>query len=207
MPTYLKTSGWLLLLALLPACAALGLGRAESPEPLALWRDAHAALDSASFERAIQSFDRLAREHPSTEPGREALFYLGTLYLDPRNAAWDSQQAEDALRRYLALDPQEYAIQRRPEARTMYELAQQLNLPPDERSLAALQPGTRPAPVRPTRVVPQSRFEDVQGQLRSAASERDQLRAERDRLRDTIKQKDEELERIRRTLTGTGRRQ
>jgi hypothetical protein len=178
-----------LLAAVLYGCAHLPRGDSAAPRDL-LWNDAHLALYTEEFTAADSLFDQLATTHPATDQGREALFYIGALHLDPRNRGWDSERAETALREYLAQDTLGPVIHRRPEARTLLELAVQLNLPPDER-VSALQPATRTVHHRV--VVPA-------GQQREIAEENERLRrlvAERD---DQIRRQREELERIRRTL-------
>src|SRR5690606_10279469 len=88
-------------------------------------------------------------------------------------------------------------LHRRPEAVTLLQLARQLNMPAEER-VPGLQPETR---VVTERVVVPAR------ESRALAAEVDRLRrllAERDA---TIQQQKEELERIRKTLTGRGGRE
>jgi hypothetical protein len=183
----------LLPLLLLSACSTLGLSRSETPERIVLWNQAHQSLHSGEFAQAAAQFERVAREHPDSDAGRESLFYLATIRLDPRNPEWDPAPAEEHLRLYLAADSaQPGIVQRFPEARTLFQLARQLNMPADER-VPGLQPETR---VVTQRVVVPAR------ESRALAAEVDRLRrqlAERDA---TIQQQKEELERIRKTLTG-----
>lgn len=184
----------LLLLLLVPACAHLGLGT-EMRERSSVWYEAHNAFSSGDYSRATVLFSDLAARYPDTEEGRESLFFLGTVHLDPRNPAWDSQPAETALVRYLeaeSLNPG--SIHRRPEGETLLHLAQQLNMPGRERV-----PGLQPEVV--TREVQVPRVVVPAVESRALADEVQRLRAllaERD---STIRQQREELERIRRTLT------
>jgi TolA-binding protein len=185
----------LLLAALLPACAHLGSmgggGRAQ------LWRDAHQALASGAFAQADSLFARLADRYPDSEPGRESLFYRGAIRLDPRNPGWDPQPAEALLRRYLGADPaSQGTLNRRPEGETLFQLAQQLNMPADER-VPGLQPETRVETrvVRERVVVPASQSRALAGEV---ARLKEQL-GERDAQ---IRRQQEELDRIRKTLTG-----
>ena len=196
------TRGLVFLLALfLTACATLAPGSAGR-EGRRLWTQAHLALQAENFRAADSLFTRLATAHPGSEEGREALFFLGEMRMDPRNPGWNSRQAADYLRRYLARgDSGRVEIHRQSEASTFLELANQLNLPAGQR-IGALQPGTtvevrRTAPV-PQRVVP--------------SEEAAALRAEVERLRGQVAERDEtiqrqrdELNRIRNTLA-PGRR-
>jgi hypothetical protein len=192
----MKWLGWTLTCLLLAACASVGGAERRAAEArLALWHEAHAAVAAGQFGRADTLYGTLIGQHGATEQGRESLFYLGALRLDPRNPNWSSALAETALEMYLGTDST--ARTRRPEARTLYELARQLNLPSESRA-PGLQAETRVVE-RPVRVV-------VPG--REASS----LQAEVNRLREqintkdaTIKRQEEELDRIRRTLAAPGR--
>lgn len=191
----------LLLVVLVPACAHLGLGSGDGSRD-ALWRSGHLALRAGNFRGADSAFARLALHFPDTDQGREALFYLGAIRLDPRNPGWTSRGAADYLSRYLAkADSGDRAeIHRQPEARTLLELANQLNLPAGDR-VRALQPQTDTV------------YRTGPGRIRVAPAEESQaLQTENDRLRrviadreETIKRQREELERIRNTLA-PGRR-
>lgn len=191
----------LFFVLLLSACATIGLrpGGGERDE---LWTEAHLALRAERFGAADSAFSRLVAAHPEAEEGREALFFLGATRLDPRNPAWSSRQAADYLRRYLAQadSGRKVEIHRRPEAVTLLQLANQLNMPAEQR-ISALQPQTqteRVAVPGPVRVVPGD-------QARELAAEVERLRrlvAERE---ETIRKQREELERIRNTLA-PGRR-
>ena len=190
-----------LVVLLLSACATIGLG-SEGRERDDLWSVAHLALQAERFAAADSAFSRLATMHPGTEEGRESLFFLGAMHLDPRNPGWSSGEAAEYLRRYLALadSAREVQIHRRPEAVTILQLANQLNMPAEQR-IGALQPQTqteRVAVPGPVRVVPGE-------QARELAAEVERLQrqvAERD---ETIKKQREELNRIRNTLA-PGRR-
>ena len=154
-----------------------------------MWDEAHGYFATDDYVRADSLFSLLAREFPETNEGRESLFYLGAMHLDPRNPEWDSEAAEKRLREYLAADGEEGLIHRRPEGETLFELAYQLNLPMEQR-IPDLQ-------VKPqTRVIVKS--EVVQG----AMEETDELRAQLAAREEEVRQLREELERIRRTLTG-----
>jgi hypothetical protein len=181
------------LLLLLGACAPSRMMHSSADERTALWDRAHEALASARYAEADSAFERIATEYPDTDEGRESLFYLGALRLDPRNPNWDPDPAETRLRRYLALDTvRSFRIHRAPEARILLEMAHQLNLPAEDR-ISGLQPEPKVVTV-PQRIV---RYKDSQekdaliADLKAQVSDRDT----------TIKHLQDELERIRRTLT------
>lgn len=184
------------LVLLLGACAHLGVNPHEGRAREALWDQAHRALDSADFPRADSLFTRLSTDYPDTDAGRESLFYLGALRLDPRNPNWDPQPAETRLRHYLDVDSsRETTVHRRPEAEILVEIAHQLNLPPAQR-ITGLQPGEKVVKV-PQRIVA---YKETETQANEIADLRQQV-ATRDAQ---IKKLQDELDRIRKTLT-TGR--
>ena len=188
----MKQFSLVILTLTLSACTHLSARSDESRMRTELWNEGHMALYAENFARADSLFTRLAAEFARSEEGREAVFYLGTLRIDPRNREWSPERSEQALRQYLRQDTTGTRIHRRPEAMTLLELAKQLNMPPEER-VAGLQPGTRVVQ-GPTRVVAPA------GQQRELSEENERLRrqvAERD---EQIRRQREELERIRRTL-------
>jgi hypothetical protein len=156
-----------------------------------LWDDAHRALALGEFQQAARGFAGLAEEYPDTREGRESIFYLGTLHMDPRNPDWNPRPAADHLRRYLSLDTVASIVSRRPEASVLLQLAEQLNMPATER-VPGLQPETRVVEAAPRIIRPEQCPvpADVEALRRQLAERDDQIRAQR-----------EELERIRRTLT------
>ncbi|CAN5723660.1 hypothetical protein BH23GEM5_BH23GEM5_03350 [soil metagenome] len=202
-------SGSLLLILLLPSCATLGLGRGDGGMD-ELWRNAHTAFAQERFADAERGFRRVAAEFPERREGREALFYLGSLQMDPRNPKWEPDSAAVSLRRYLERDSVAAPhTLRRPEALVLMEIANQLNLPPDQR-VPELQPRTRvvtraPAPGRaptqaappPLRVAPAAEAAAEIERLRRQLGEREKVIAARD---DEIRRLREEIERIRKTL-------
>jgi hypothetical protein len=198
----MKWFGSILVLLLLAACATANAGtqRRAAAARTQLWRQAHEALAMQQFARADTLFGAIVRDYGSSDIGHESLFYIAAMRLDPRNPDWSSALAETALEMYLSADTSSRMELRRPESRTLYELARQLNMPAEER-VRGLQAEprvvTREVPV-PQRVVP--------------AGELTALNAEVTRLREALrvseamnKQKDEELERIRKTLAPAAR--
>lgn len=197
------TRGLVFLLALfLAACASLAPG-SRGGEGKRLWTQAHLALRAENFRAADSLFTRLATAYPATEEGREALFFLGEMRMDPRNPGWNSRSAADYLRRYLARGDSagRVEIHRRPEASTFLELANQLNLPAGQR-IGALQPGTtvqiREAAPVPQRVVPSEEAAELRAEI-------ERLRGELAGRDETIRRQRDELNRIRNTLA-PGRR-
>ena len=95
----MRVTRWLpALVLLLPGCAHLGAGPSEGWERARLWDEAHGYFATYDFERADSVFSLIAREHPETDEGRESLFYLGALRVDPRNPEWDAEVSEARLR-------------------------------------------------------------------------------------------------------------
>lgn len=191
----MKIASTLFLAALLSACAVF------APENLGpdaarrdgLWRQGHAAMQRDSFRVAMAAFQRLSAEHPHSDFGREALFYLGTLYLEPSNPAYDAGLATQNLELYLTADTQGGRVTRRPEAETLLALSRQLTLPCEQRTGSLRcdpQVVTRPGG-SDTVVVRQGSDQSAEvSRLRRELNERDA----------TIRGLREELERIRNTL-------
>ena len=182
-----------LILVSTSGCAALGFG-SSGGERYQTWARANDALAREDFAGAEALFEQVATNYPDSVEGRESLFFLGALRLDPRNDEWDPQPAEERLASYLALaDEQRKQLYRYLEAQTLHELARQLNLPPESR-VAGLQPEERVVTVEERVVVPARESRELSAEV---ARLRQQL-AERDAR---IRTQQEELERIRRTLT------
>lgn len=192
----------ILLFVLLSAssgCASLGLGSTGGGRGSAqeLWNGASDALARYDFERAESLYTRLATDHPETVEGRESVFYLGAIHLDPRNPDWDPAPAQARLEEYLANREGGPRLYRYLEAQTLHEIARQLNLPPESR-VAGLQPEERVVTVERRVVVPARQSRELSAEVSRL---REQI-AERDAR---IAQQQEELERIRRTLTTPAR--
>jgi hypothetical protein len=198
----MKTVFALSLAVLLASCASLG----ESLGPGAaardqLWRQGHAAMNADSFRVAIAAFQRLAADHPETMEGREALFYIGTMYLDPSHPGFDAAQAHHNLTLYTARDTvgDGAPVIRRPEAHRLLELSRELTIPceqrdgplrcdPDEIVRRVTVPV--PVPGDTVRVRPTTGDGAEVARLQRQVAERDA----------TIRQLREELARIRETL-------
>lgn len=191
----MKTVSTLFLAALLSACAVF------APENLGpdaarrdgLWRQGHAAMQRDSFRVAMAAFQRLAAEHPHSDFGREALFYLGTLYVEPSNPAYDAGLAAQNLEMYVTADTRDGRVTRRPEAETLLGLSRQLAMPCEQRTGSLRcdpQVVARPGG-SDTVVVRQGSDQSAEvGRLRRELAERD----------GTIRELREELQRIRNTL-------
>ncbi|HEY0020665.1 MAG TPA: hypothetical protein VGC13_30480 [Longimicrobium sp.] len=191
----MKTATAILLAALLSACSVL------APENLGpdaarrddLWRQGHAAMQRDSFRVAMAAFQRLAAEHPRVQEGREARFYLGTLYLEPTNPAYDAGLATQNLEMYLASDTARGRVTRRPEAETLLGLSRQLALPCEQRA----------GPLRCDPVVVARSDTTVvvrPGGGGDQSAEVARLRREVAARDETIRELREELQRIRNTL-------
>lgn len=182
-----------MLCLLVVGCASAGASAARRNEVArtTLWRDAHEALNTLQFARADTLFGTLIRDYGGTETGRESLFYVAAVRLDPRNPSWSSELAESALELYLAADTGAVGQMRRPEARTMYEIARQLNLPTESR-VPGLQAETRVVTQRV--VVPAREASSLQAEV-------SRLREQVNARDNQIKRQEEELDRIRKTLS------
>jgi hypothetical protein len=197
MKTVLTTS----LLLLLASCGglsqSLGPGAAERDR---LWREAHHAMGLDSFRIATAAFQRLANAHPNTMEGREALFFVATMYLDPANPAMDPAAAAQSLELYLARDTangERRRALRWPEAESLLALSRELTIPCEQR-----QSPLRCDPVEIVRRVTVPVPGPGEGGAQPAPADGDAARlrtqlAERDA---TIRQLREELRRIRETL-------
>jgi hypothetical protein len=132
----MKTVFTLSFAVLLASCASLGqsLGPGAAARDQ-LWRQGHAAMNADSFRVAIATFQRLAAEHPETTEGREALFYIGTMYLDPSHRGFDAAQAHHNLSLYTARDTLAGRVRviRRPEAHRLLALSRELTIPCEQR--------------------------------------------------------------------------
>jgi hypothetical protein len=191
----MKRFGLILTCVVATACASTGAERRAAEARMELWRQAQEAVAAGQFGRADTLYGTLIRDHGSTETGHEALFYLGALRLDPRNPNWSSALAQTSLEMYLAADSSGAIRARRPEAQTLFELARQLNLPPENR-VPGLQ--TEPRVVERRVVVPAREATSLQAEVT-------RLRGEVAAKDATIKRQEEELDRIRRTLSAPGR--
>lgn len=185
---------WAPALFILSSCAHLGAAPSESWQRARLWNEAHGYFATGDFERADSVFSLISVTYPETNEGREALFYLGVLSLDPRNPDWDAAPAEAHLQRYLLADSgvsdTEGMIHRRPEGETLYRLARQFDLPSEER----IEPLR--SPVGRTTVVVREAKPSTLG------AEIEQLRLQVANRDEQIRTLREELDRIRKTLTG-----
>lgn len=192
----MKTIIALCLALLVASCSHLGIKPPARSEAVELWNEAHLALARTNFANATDIFKILASEYAETDEGRESLFYLGVVKLDPRNPDWNPKPAEAALEQYLAADSMVYDVKRAPEGRTLLQLARQLNLPVAQR-VEGLQPDPKVVTVTERVVVPAS-------QSRELAAEVERLRAQLAQADSVVQQQKEELERIRKTLKGAG---
>lgn len=184
----------LLIFFALTGCAHFAFPGRSTEERAELWAEAQAALAQSDFTQAETLFSGLAERYPGRIEGRESLFYMGAIRLDPRNPQWDPHLAEEHLAEYLAQSgPDRARIYRYPEAQVLYEIARQLNLPPESR-VAGLQPEERVVRVRERVVVPGA-------ESRELAAEVERLQGQLRQREERIREQQEELERIRRTLT------
>lgn len=185
----------IVLAAALLAGGCATLSTVASPGRDQLWRQAHHAMRQDSVRVALAAFQRLAEEHPDTREGREARFYLGTLFLEPVEGTFDPARALQNLEMYVAQDSVRNDPIRRPEARTFRALAREATLPCEQRT-GALR--CDPAVVVRTRTTPGDTVVVRSGA--GDAAEIARLRREVQERDATIRQLREELQRIRNTL-------
>ncbi|MDR0786393.1 MAG: tetratricopeptide repeat protein [Gemmatimonadota bacterium] len=182
------------MFVLVAGCATLNSFGKKDHGAEQIWTNGQDALSRIEFEAAETAFTRLVDEYPNTPEGRESLFYLGVLRLDPRNTLFDTRIAEDWFTAYLDRSTRGERVYRFPEAEVFFEIAHELNLPPDSR-VAVLQPVERVITIEEQVLVPTEESRELTmriNRLRTQVAERDS----------TIKAQQDELERIRRTLTG-----
>ncbi len=177
------------LLLALSGCAHFGAAPADVLERSRLWEQAQSLLTAEDYQRADSLFAAMAGAFPETDEGRESLFYRGMIALNPGNPGWSSEEAEQHLQAYLAAGDEGSGIHRRAEAESFFALAHQLNLPMEER-IPEMQSPTQ------TRVVIQAR------EAEATVSENVRLTQEITACQAETQQLKEEMDRIRRTLTG-----
>ncbi|HEU0012472.1 MAG TPA: hypothetical protein VFQ45_02250 [Longimicrobium sp.] len=195
----MRSFALVLAAALLSGCGVFTSGsRAPGELPAgreALWRTGHEAMRADSFRVAMAAFQRLATDHPHTGEGREARFFLGALYLDPANTAFDAGLAAQNLEMYVAQDTLKGRAARRPEAAVLLAMARELGKACAERAGGPLKCDTEIRTVRaPGEPAPSG------GGDNGAAAEAARLRRELAERDATIRQLREELQRIRNTL-------
>lgn len=187
----MKATRFLLLAVLFTGCAHLRGGPSESWQRARLWDEAHGYFATGDFARADSMFGHIAATYPETNEGREAHFYRGAVALDPRNPRFDPAPAERHLQLYLRADSAGGRIHRRPEGETLFQLAHQLALPMDQRIEALRGPEPRTTVVVAPRETAAPPNDEAQ-RLRREIASRDE----------TIRELRDELDRIRKTLTG-----
>lgn len=118
-----------LLLAGVAACATLGGGGQDPPEPSPRERlhQAAAALDRGDFRSAYPALAWVYTRCPTSRPGRDALLLMAAAELDPRNEARRPAVGASLSAEYLALPAA--PVENRPLAETLYVLALELGAP------------------------------------------------------------------------------
>lgn len=183
----------LLAVLLLPACATLRGGGADSGGRAHLWEQAQGAYAQDSFRVAAAAFQRLASEHPRTYEGHEARFYLGVLSLEPRSSV-DLTVARQQLQMYVTEDTAGVRGYHGREAASLLRLVTELQRPCETRAAGVscetrvvTRTVTEPGTAAPA---PDGVSSAEAARLRREIGERDQ----------TIRDLREELQRIRNTL-------
>jgi hypothetical protein len=116
----MKRTFALAVAVVLSACGVLPHRNAPQPSGSRRWEQAQTAFHADSFRVSAARFQALADSFPRTVEGHESRFFLGVLYLDPRNPGFDPRAADDQLGRYLSPDTALHVQpNRRNEAMTM----------------------------------------------------------------------------------------
>ena len=188
----MKRTFAIFLAAALSGCGVLHHGSSPQPARLRLWNQAQTAFYADSFRVSMVRFQALADSFPRSVEGREAHFFLGVMYLDPRNPAFDPRAADEQLGTYLAPDTALHVTPfRRTEAMSMQRMAQEFRKPCEDR-VAPLRCETRTV-----RTAGRDAPRNVNGtssaevdRLQAAVADRDaqiqRLRDELDRIRNTL---------------------
>lgn len=189
-----------MLAVFLAGCATLGTGAPSPEERLERGID---ALQAGDLVTANIELRWLWENHWDQPIGKQALLVLAAAELDPRNPARRTDAA--ATMATLVLDMADTPTWMVPIAQTMYLLSLELGVNDDLiTNLVAQRDNLHGLPTLPGA--------NVQDRIDALRSERDSLAARARTLEQTvtardrtIQEKDQELERIRRTLTGGGR--
>ena len=186
-----RGSIWALALAgLLTGCAALqGALGSRGGDRL---EEALAALARGDYPSAQEGLSWVAQHDVDDDHRREALLALAALELDPRNPARRIAVGTDVAASYLSL--QETDAWTIPVAQTMYLLGLELGAA-EERVEKAERAAERAAARLPSLPGP-----SVSARMRNVEQERDRLKARVETLEKELSEKNQELERIRKTI-------
>ncbi len=151
-----------------------------------------AALARGDYRTAQEGLAWVAQYDADEDHGRAALLALAALELDPRNPARRIAVGADVAASYLTLDGREPWTT--PVAQTMYLLSLELGAAEDrvEKAERAVERANARLPSLPG--------PSVSARIRTAEQERDRLKTRVEALEQQLKEKEQELERIRKTI-------
>lgn len=151
-----------------------------------------AALARGDYRTAHEGLTWVAQNNPDDEEGRQALLVLAALELDPRNPERRVANGTDVAASYLGL--QEKPVWTNPVAQTMYLLGLELGAA-EERVEKAEREAERAAARLPSLPGP-----SVSARIRTLDQERERLSKRVEALEKQLQEKEQELERIKKTI-------
>ena len=186
-----RASIWALAVAgLLTGCATLKASLESRGEER--FEQSLAALARGDYRAAHEGLSWVARNDPDEKHGRRALLVLAALELDPRNPARRIAVGADVAASYLELS--ERAPWTDPLAQTLYLLGLELGAA-EERVEKAEREAERVAARLPELPGP-----TVAARIRNVEQERDRLKTRVETLEKQLDEKEQELQRIRKTI-------
>jgi hypothetical protein len=178
------------LAGLLTGCATLKASLESRGEERL--EESLAAFARGDYRTAQEGLAWVAQHDPDDKHGRQALLALAALELDPRNPARRIAVGTDVAAGYLALGDREPWTN--PLAQTLYLLGLELGAA-EERVEKAERAAERAAARLPSLPGP-----SVSARIRNVEQERDRLKARVETLEKELVEKEQELERIRKTI-------
>ena len=175
---------------LVVGCATLKAPLESSGEKR--FEDALAALARGDYRSAHEGFSWVAQNERDDDHGRRALLILAALELDPRNPERRIASGTDVAASYLALT--ERPAWTNPLAQTMYLLGLELGAA-EERVEKAEREAERASARLPSLPGP-----SVSARIRTIEQERDRLTKRVETLEKQLSDKEQELERIKKTI-------
>ena len=190
-PALKRRSLWAVAVTcLLVGCATLRApfeSRAEERFEQAL-----AALGRGDYRSAHEGFSWVAQYHSKDELGQQATLILAALELDPRNPGRRIEVGADVAATYLRAGDE--AAWTRPVAQTLYLLGLELGAA-EERAEKAEREAERAVSRLPALPGP-----SVSARIRNVEQERDRLARRVESLEKQLAEKDQELQRIKKTI-------
>jgi hypothetical protein len=151
-----------------------------------------AALARGDYRTAHDGLSAVAQQFPNDDEGRQAVLALAALELDPRNPGRRIAMGADVAANYLRMADNDAWTQ--PIAQTLYLLGLELGAA-EERVEKAEREAERAAARLPALPGP-----TVSARIRSVEQERDRLSRRVETLEKQLAEKDQELQRIKKTI-------